>query len=56
MLIRLDIIPELNKRLAANIQTGRHAVLDEKHKGAPKDHYLARWVKWKRPRMGALEF
>jgi len=52
MLMRLNIVEEINIRLARYVKSGRHVSLDEKHKGCKKDKYLSRWVHGKDPSWG----
>lgn len=52
LLIRLTMTKELNVRLERYILSGRHVMLDEKHKGTNKDAHLARWVHGKDPNWG----
>lgn len=52
MLIRLTMTKAVNDRLAKYILSGRHVMLDEKHKGTNKDAHLARWVHGKDPNWG----
>jgi hypothetical protein len=43
---------DVNDRLEKYILSGRHVMLDEKHKGTSKDAHLARWVHGKDPNWG----
>lgn len=52
MLIRLNMVSDLNERLGSFVKSGRHVSLDEKHKGTDKDSHLARWVHGKDPNWG----
>lgn len=52
MLIRLSMVEAVNSRLSKYVLSGRHVMLDEKHKGAPRDHHLTRWVHGKDPNWG----
>ncbi len=38
MLIRLNMVNDVNARLGKYVKSGRHVSLDEKHKGCQKDH------------------
>lgn len=49
MLIRLNMVKELNDRLGKHVIPGRYVSLDEKHKGCQKDKHLSRWVHGKEP-------
>jgi hypothetical protein len=52
MLIRLNMVEALNERLARYIKSGRHVMIDEKHKGTNREQHLARWVHGKDPNWG----
>jgi hypothetical protein len=52
MMIRLDMVKDVNERLGKYVKSGRHVSLDEKHKGCQKDQYLSRWVHGKDPNWG----
>lgn len=52
MLIRLNMVEEVNERLGRYIESGRHVMIDEKHKGTNREQYLARWVHGKDPNWG----
>lgn len=52
MLIRLNMVEQLNERLGRYILTGRHVMIDEKHKGTDREQHLARWVHGKDPNWG----
>ena len=52
MLIRLPMIKLLNERFGRYIKSGRHVVIDEKHKGTNRDQHLSRWVHGKDPNWG----
>jgi hypothetical protein len=52
MLIRLNMVEELNVRLGRYILSGRHVMIDEKHKGTNREQHLARWVHGKDPNWG----
>jgi hypothetical protein len=43
MLIRLTMVEELNVRMGRYILSGRHVMIDEKHKGTNREQHLARW-------------
>ena len=49
MLIRLNMVEEINDRLSRYVKSGRYVSIDEKHKGCKRDKYLARWVHGKVP-------
>lgn len=52
MLIRLNMVGEVNERLGKFILSGRYINIDEKHKGTNRSQYLARWVQGKDPHWG----
>jgi hypothetical protein len=52
MLIRLNMVGPLNERLGRYIKSGRHVMIDEKHKGTNREQHLARWVHGKDPNWG----
>jgi len=52
MLIRLSMVEAVNGRLGKYTLSGRHVMLDEKHKGTDRCHHLSRWVHGKDPSWG----
>lgn len=52
MLIRMSMVEAVNARLSKYTLSGRHVMLDEKHKGTNREQHLARWVHGKDPNWG----